>query len=258
MDLHSHLDHCYFKDDLDKVISNAKKAGLKIIVTSGINKQTNRKVLELRKKYDIVKCSMGIYPVSALDKEIETSDYAEMNNNFNIDEEIDFIKSNKDKIVMIGESGLDYFWIKDKNKEQKDLFLKIIKLAEETNKPLIVHSRKAELDCIELLESSKLKKIILHCFTGKKKLVIRAKNNGWYFTIPTSVVRSQQFQDMVKIVPLSHLFCESDSPYLSPFKSKRNEPSFVVESYKKIAEIKGLNIEEVAKNIFMNWQRVFN
>jgi Tat protein secretion system quality control protein TatD with DNase activity len=88
---------------------------LKLIVTSGINKQSNRKVLELRKKYDIVKCSIGIYPVSALDKEIETSDYAEMNNNFNIDKELDFIKSNKDKIVMIGESGLDYFWIKDKN-----------------------------------------------------------------------------------------------------------------------------------------------
>lgn len=97
----------------------------------------------------------------------------------------------------------------------------------------------------------------MHCFTGKKKLVKRIQNNGWFLTIPTCVVRSFQFQDIAKEVPLSQLFCETDAPYLSPYKDKKNEPAFVIESYKKIAEIKGMDLNEVVNNIWMNWQKVF-
>jgi TatD DNase family protein len=108
-----------------------------------------------------------------------------------------------------------------------------------------------------MLEEHKQKKVILHCFSGDKKLVKKAAALGYYFTIPTHVVRSQQFQDIIRDVPLNQLFCETDSPYLSPFPNRRNEPAFVVESYRKIAEIKGMNIDEVGNNIYMNWQRVF-
>lgn len=257
VDAHCHLDHCYFKDDLDQVIENAKKAGVKVIITSGINPESNRKALVLAEKYNIVKVSLGIYPVDALQKEIDTGEYPMQPNVFNVDEELRFIEHNKEKCVAIGECGLDYFWIKDRNPEQKALFSKMIQLAEELKKPIIIHSRKAEEECIEMLESSKLKKIILHCFSGKKSLVKQAADHGWHFTIPTNVVRSHQFQDMVKMVNISQLLTETDAPYLSPFKEKRNEPAFVLETIKKIAELKKMDVEEVANNVFMNYQHIF-
>ena len=97
----------------------------------------------------------------------------------------------------------------------------------------------------------------MHCFTGKKSLVKRIRDNGWFMTIPTCAVRSQQFQDITKEVPLNQLLCETDAPYLSPYKGKRNEPAFIIESYKKIAEIKRMELNEVANNIWMNWQKTF-
>ena len=256
IDIHCHLDHAYFEGELDKVIDNAKKVGLKVILTAGINPETNRKVLEIAEKYDIVKASLGIYPIETLQKEIESGGYPLKNNIFNIDEEIGFIQKNKGKIMAIGEVGLDYSK-GEEPKNQKKIFEKMISLAEKIEKPIVVHSRKAESDCVDILESSKSKKIIMHCFSGKKNLVKRINENGWFLTIPTNVVRSKQFQFIASEVPITQLFCETDAPYLSPFKDQRNEPAFVIESYKKIAEIKSMELKEVVNNIWMNWQRVF-
>ena len=255
IDIHSHLDHPLVINKIGEIMQRAKNAGLRHIITNGINPETNRKCLELSRKYEIVKCGMGIYPRNALKKEIENSEYKINVSDFDIDEEIEFIKKNKNNIVAISEVGLDF--VDGKDKQQIEDFEKMIKLAEELKKPIVVHSRKAELKCIEILESSTLKKIIMHCFSGKKSFVKRIAGNGWFLTIPTIVVRSFQFQDIIKNVQISQLFCETDSPYLSPYMGQLNEPAFVIESYKKIAEIKGMDINEVANNIYMNWQKVF-
>jgi len=254
-DIHSHLEHDFFKNDLNKVINNARANGFKAIITAGINPETNRKALELSKKYDIVQCSLGIYPRSALKREIEDDIFPLKLEEFDVLEEIKFIKSNKDNLTAIGEIGLDFN--NDKDKEQINDFQGMVKLAESIKKPVIVHSRKAEQESVDILESSKLKKVIMHCFMGKKKLVKRIEDNGWYFSIPPIIIRSQQFQDIVRSVPLSQLFTESDAPYLSPYKEKRNEPSFITETIKKIAEIKGMDEQEVVNNIYMNWQKTF-
>ena len=278
VDVHTHLDHPLLINKIDEIIYRAKNAGLKQIITNGINPETNRKCLEISKKYEIVKCAMGLYPRSALKKEIEKENI-QLKVDYDVDEEIDFIKKNKNNIVAISEVGLDF--VNGENKQQIEDFEKMIKLAEELKKPIIVHSRKAELKCIEMLESSKNKKIIMHCFSGKKSLVKRIADNEWFLTAPTIVVRSQQFQDIVKNVPLSQLFCETDSPYLSPYKETEsehavtceareetrspsrshasywNEPAFVIESYNKVAEIKSMDINEVVNNIYMNWQKLF-
>lgn len=256
IDAHCHLDHPLFKDKTDEIINNAGKAGLKIILTAGINPETNRKTLQIAEKYDIVKAALGIYPIKTLQKEIETGNYPLKPNIFDVDEEIEFIKKNKNKISAIGECGLDYSQNEDP-KKQKQLFEKLISLAEKIKKPIIVHSRKAESDAIEILETSKLKKIIMHCFSGKKSLVKRINDNGWFLTIPTNVVRSHQFQFIADYTPITQLFCETDSPYLSPFREKQNEPAFVIEAYKKLAEIKKMDLNEVINNIWMNWQRMF-
>lgn len=270
IDVHSHLDHALLINKIDGIINRAKNVGLRHIITNGINPETNRTCLALSKKYEIIKCAMGLYPRSALKKEIEDGKYPLKISNFSVDEEIDFIRANKANIVAISEVGLDF--VNGEDREQIVDFEKMIKLSEELNKPIVVHSRKAEEKCIEILESSRLKKIIMHCFSGKKALVKRIADNGWFLTAPTIVVRSQQFQEIVINVPISQLFCETDSPYLSPYKvderehartrafshsTQWNEPAFVIESYNKIAELKQMDIVEVANNIYMNWQKTF-
>jgi len=93
---------------------------------------------------------------------------------------------------------------------------------------------------------------------GKKSLVKEIVDNGWFITASTSIVRSTQVQDNIKLAPINQIFCETDAPYLTPFKDKRNEPAFVAEAYKKLAEIKKMEFEEVINNVWMNWQKVFS
>ncbi len=256
VDIHCHLDHMQFRNDIDSVIANAKQDGVKAIITSGINPETNRIALGLAVKYDIVKCSLGIYPPDALQAEIESGSYPMKENRFDIDAEIKFLKENKESFAAVGEVGLDYANCKDKEM-QISVFKKMIKLAKELDKPVIIHSRKAEEDCINILEESDIKNVILHCFCGNKKLVERAIKLGYYFSIPCNIVRAYNFQEIVKKTDINHIFTETDAPYLSPFKGVRNEPRFVIETIKKIAELKGMDVEEVKKNIFMNYKSVF-
>jgi len=248
VDVHAHLDLKEFDSDLDEVINRAKTAGIKVIINNGLNPESNRKTLELSKKYEILKPALGLYPDDAIKLTQEQ-----------IRDEINFIKRNKDKIIAIGEVGLDYKYCKEKKNQkfQKEIFLKIINLSKKINKPLIIHSRKAESDVIDMLENSDAKKAILHCFSGKLKLIKKAAELGYYFSVPTNVVRSSQFQKLVEIVDINQILTETDSPYLSPYKGRRNEPAFIIETIKKIAEIKNITINETANNIFMNYQKVF-
>ncbi len=136
-------------------------------------------------------------------------------------------------------------------------FSKILETAKKLDKPVLVHSRKAESEALDMLESHDMKRVIMHCFTAKKSLVKRAYDLGYSFSIPPVIVRLQQFQQMVETVDINHILTETDAPFLSPFKDKRNEPAFVTETIKKIAEIKGMDPKEVETNIWMNYQRLF-
>lgn len=245
VDVHSHLTDEYFKDKLDLVIKNAKKNNVVRIISNGINLNDNKKVLELSKKYDIVKASLGFYPdeiINAGEEEIEQN--------------LEFIEKNKNKIVAIGEVGLDLYHNKDL-KKQKEIFLKIIDLAGKINKPLIIHSRKAEKECIDILKEFNFKKALFHSFTGNFKLVKEIEKNNFMLSIPCNVVRSEHFQNIVKNFNLNQILTETDSPYLSPYKNKVNEPSFIVETIKMISKIKNLEKNEVENIIFKNFQNFF-
>ena len=244
VDVHCHLNSDVFDKDRNEVIKRAEKIGMTII-DSGTCMKDNKKSLELSKKYSIVKSSFGLYPIHAIslkEKELE--------------KEIDFIKKNKENIIAIGEIGLDA--LEDKNLEsQKKIFEKILGIAEKMKKPVVIHSRKAEKECIDILDTFKIRNIDMHCFTGNFKMVKRVQDNGWTFSIPTNITRLFHFQKIVEETSISQLLTETDSPYLSPFKEERNEPSFVVESVKKISEIKKLDEEETKKLIYMNFQKFF-
>jgi TatD DNase family protein len=249
IDVHAHLDWPDMLQDIDNVIQRAREAGVKVIIANGVDRESNRRVLELAGKYDIVQPALGIYPIDALQTE-----QGESFKETDIDKELDFIK--QQDIIAIGEVGLDMKNGQDLEM-QKDLFLKLINIAKEKDIPVIVHSRKAEQECIDVLEATGYKKVVMHCFSGRKHLIKRAADLGYYFSIPTNIVKSEHFQQLVKDVHISKLLTETDAPFLSPFPGKTNEPAFVIESLKKIAEIKGMTLDDTANNIFMNYQNLF-
>jgi TatD DNase family protein len=260
VDIHAHLDHKRFKKDLDKVVKRAEKAGVKSIITSGVNSTTNRLILDLSEKYDIVNASFGLYPIDALASEIEEGEsdgFVRDTEAIDVDSELEWIKKNKNRCIAIGECGLDYKWVTGKEEQQKKIFQKVIETVEKIKKPIIIHSRKAELDAVEMLESSKIKNVVLHCFNGRRHLIQRARDNGWYLSIPPIITRLQHFQMISDIVPINQLLTETDAPYLSPIPGKRNEPANVAVTIKEIAKIKNLKEKETADKIYENYKKVF-
>lgn len=243
IDAHSHID---LLDDYKTAIKNADKENVKIIV-AGIDAKSNRKILEIKRENPQVEICLGIYPTETLKL-----------SGREINSEIEFIKKNKDEIVAIGEVGLD---LKENSQEtlekQKENLSKFVQLAKELNKPIIIHSRKAEEECVNLLEKLNYKKVVMHCFSGNFKLVKRIIENNWILTIPTSVKNSEHFQKVIELVPIKNLLCETDSPYLHPDKKFPNEPANVIESYKKISEIKKIPLKEVEKILEKNYANFF-
>jgi TatD DNase family protein len=244
VDVHSHLDDKKFDKDIAEVVERAKKNSVVSIINNGLNPESNRKTLNLCKQFPIIKPALGIYPTDATRMRNEE-----------IEKEISFIK--KQKIIAVGEVGLDYHWDVSRKDMQKYVFQKMIALAMELEKPVIVHTRKAEEDAFDILKQSGIKKVVLHCYGGPLKMVDEMVKNGYYFSIPTNLVISSHFQELVKKVPLSHLLTETDAPYLGPKKGVRNEPANIAHSIRKIAEIKNMTEPDVINNIFMNYQRVF-
>tara|TARA_Y100000034_G_scaffold135167_1_gene205966 strand:- start:1889 stop:2644 length:756 start_codon:yes stop_codon:yes gene_type:complete len=248
VDVHCHLEDEAFKDDVADVVKRAKENKIVGIITNGTSPVQNRTCLELSKKYDIVKCALGLYPIDASKhQEYKVSD---------VDIEIEFIKKNKKNVIAIGEIGLDKKYGKD-IELQKKIFSKMCSLAKELDIPVIVHSRNAELETIEELEKYGMKKVVMHCFGGRKNLVKRILDNNWHISIPVNCVRSQHFQNIVDMSPIANLLTETDAPYLGPESEQRNEPSNVPLTIKKIAEIKAITEDECEKLIYLNYQRLF-
>src|SRR3989344_3006948 len=248
VDVHAHLDDKAFLSDLDDVLFRAKDSNVIAVICNGLNLENNKKILGMAKKYDIIKPAIGLYPTDAI--KLSESE---------LQQNIDFIKSKKDRIIGIGEVGIDYHWIKDniEQKKERDAFAKMIKLSEDLKKPLIVYSRDAEKDAVDMLLSSSNKKILLHCFSGEKSLIKKAADCGWNFSIPANIIFSIHFQELVNIVNVNQLLTETDSPYLGPVKGERNEPANVVESVKMIAKLKKMDPIEAENIIFLNYQKMF-
>ena len=258
VDVHCHLTHEAFKERLPEIITRAREKGVVAIIASGVNAPTNREVLELAKKYpDIIKCSLGLYPIDLLGLQPDEIGLTRQFEKFDLDKELNFIKQHKDEIVAIGEIGLDYHWDKEHHEEQKNNFKDILEFAKKINKPIVIHSRNAESDCIDILEKSGIKKVVLHMFEGRKHIIKKAINLGCSFSIPTNIMKSQHFQMLVEMAPLNKILTETDSPWISPIPGTINEPSNVAITLKKIAEIKGLDLKEAENIIYMNYKNLF-
>ena len=259
-DDHCHLTHELYKPDFEAMLERARKCGVAAIICSGVNSPTNREVLALAKKYaPLVRCSLGFHPVDAVNKSEGETGLAKQEGLFDLDAELAFIKKNKAHISAIGEVGLDFHWVKDKATQEleKKNFLAAIELAEQIKKPLVVHTRDAEAEAIEMLASSNVKNVVLHCFTGRKSVVKHAIDSGYYFSIPAIIEKLQHFKMIAEMASINQLLSETDGPCLSPIPGKHNEPANVIYTVRNIAKVKGFDEEEVANNIWMNFQKVF-
>ncbi|MEM0231226.1 MAG: TatD family hydrolase [Candidatus Woesearchaeota archaeon] len=247
-DVHAHLDYYKTENRVAEVVKSAESAGVKVIITNGTTPETNRKSLKFAEEFKIVNAALGLHP-----------EFIRQFSDSQIDSELHFIEENRNKIVAVGEIGLDFHWIKEEAERhrQRLLFEKELELAQRIKKPVIVHTREAEKECMDILSSYSNQKVILHCFSGSKNLLKRGFDLGFMFSIPTNIVRSKHFQEMAKQLPLSRILTETDSPFLSPHPGRENEPAFITETIGKVAEIKGMDKEEVAKILYSNYQRVF-
>ena len=176
-----------------------------------------------------------------------------------IDEAIAQIRTHRDKIAAIGEVGLDYWWVKDpeRRRVQGALLEEMAALSLELGLPLNVHSRSAGHYTVDLLVAAGAKRVLMHAFDGKASHAVRAAEAGYLFSVPPSVVRSDQKQKLVRRLPLESLALESDSPVLGPEKMVRNEPANLVRALEAIAEIKDVPAEQVAEVTTANARRLF-
>ena len=246
-DVHAHFTYEDYKENIDQVIKLMKDKGVKKIISNGLSFEDNIKVLSLSKKYNLIDAAFGLYPTEA--GTISEDHLSKVLNQ---------IKSNKNNIVAIGEVGLDYHWTKtdSKKKRQKEVLQKIIELANKIKKPLIVHSRKAESDVLEIMRSAKVP-VILHCFSGNSELIDKAIEYDYYFSIPVILLKSKGFKKIVKKADLKRILTETDSPFLS-IDGKINNSSNIQNTIDKIAEIKKTDSNDIAKQIYSNYKLLFN
>jgi TatD DNase family protein len=242
IDCHCHLESHDYDKDRDDVIEKCKKE-LKAVITSCAHPRDFDLTLQLTEKYkNFVFACYGIHPEYI--KEVSEKE---------IDEFLDLLVKNKDKIVAIGETGLDFWWTKEEEwkQKQRELFIRLIELAKELKKPLVIHSREAYEETIKILEQEDAREVDMHMF-GDHHLTKRIVNNGWYISINTIILRSKGHKKISRDCPLERLMLETDAPWLSPKKllegiDERNNPTSIRMVAEKIAEIKKVGFEEVWK-----------
>jgi len=244
IDVHCHLHDEVFDSDRDEVIKRALNCGVEIIITSTLNMRELEKALSIANKYDCIKVSAGFDPLN-----LSTLDAEEVAHE---------VKRLRDKIVAIGEVGLDFFYVKGEEREKQiEIFRFWINVASELKLPLIVHSRSAGKYAVEILVEEGYDKVLMHAFDGSSEWALKGASRGFMFSIPPSVIRSQQKVKLVKRIPIERLMVESDAPVLGPEPGKRNEPSNVVVSAVKIAEIKRIDLNKVCEELYLNSKSFF-
>lgn len=252
-DNHAHLDDERFNEDRDEIIVKIHNDEIDKFVSAGYSLESSKKSIELSKKYDYIYSTCGVSPNDIPQTEEEL--WKEL------DEIKKLAKENK-KVVAIGEIGLDYHWNTENKELQKKAFVEQIKIANELNLPIQIHTRDAVMDTLEILKQNNVnKKGIFHCCPLNRELVKEGLKLGFYisFAGPVTFKNSKNANEIIEMVPNDKMLIETDSPYLSPkpFRGKRNDPRNVKFIAKKIAEVKNLTTEEVAKITYENAMRIF-
>ena len=252
-DTHAHYNDEAFDKDRDEIINKIYKYGIKNIVVPGYNIEASKKAVEIANKYEYIYAAVGVHPSDIADKEEDVDKQIS---------EIEKIAQDK-KVVAIGEIGLDYHWEKDKKEIQKYAFIEQIKLANKLGLPIVVHSRDAIMDTIEILKGEVLpdRGGILHCCQLNQDLVKTGLEAGFYisFAGPITYKSSKNANEIIEMIPKDRILIETDSPYLSPepHRGERNDSRNLVFMAEKIASVYGKRLEEIAEITYENAKRIY-
>ena len=254
VDSHCHLDFKDFQDDLDLVIKKACDANVKHMLSISVNLEDFNNVYKVANSYDNIYCTTGIHP----------NNVPENKNNELLFEKLS-LNLKKKKVIGVGETGLDFYRNEENRINQIEYFNTHLEVSGLFNYPTIVHTRNAEKDTINCIEKAVKKhstKGLIHCFTSTMELAKKVLDEGFYISFSGIITfkKVDDLIDVVKYVPLDRILVETDAPFLAPmpFRGKRNEPSFVTHTLKKIAEIKKKKIEDMAQITTNNFFNLFS
>jgi TatD DNase family protein len=252
VDSHCHLDFPDFADDLDGIVSRAEAAGIARMVTISTRVRRIETLLAITARFPNVYCSVGTHPHQADEEDGISSDEL-------------IALTQQPKVVALGEAGLDYFYKHGSREAQARGFRTHIAAARATGLPLVIHTREADEDCGRILDEEMEKgafRAVLHCYTGGRELAMKAVSHGLYigFTGILTFKKSQELRALAAELPADRILVETDAPYLAPgkFRGKRNEPSYVVETAKVLAETRGVSLEEISRQTTDNFFRLFS
>ncbi|HEY1981692.1 MAG TPA: TatD family hydrolase [Xanthobacteraceae bacterium] len=252
VDSHCHLDFPDFADDLDGVVGRARATGIERMVTISTRVKRHAELLAITERFPDVYCSVGTHPHNAHEElDVTAGDLVAL--------------TRVPKVVALGEAGLDYHYDNSPRDAQERGFRTHIAAARETGLPLVIHTREADADAARILEEETGKgafPAVLHCFTGGQELADRAIALGLYisFTGILTFKNSSALRDIAASLPADRILVETDAPYLAPGKlrGKRNEPSYVVETAKVLAEARGVSLDDIARQTTANFFRLFS
>lgn len=262
VDVHTHLVHPRFAGEEDAAAQRAAAAGVGCVIVNGLRPESNRAVLELCRRHDHLFPAIGIYPVDAGAAAITDDNWSadwERPAPFDVDAEIRWIEENIDQVIAIGECGLDRYWVDDDavRAEQERVLARLCELSVQYDKPVILHTRKAEERTFDIIREVGVEKADFHCYGGKHGLAKRIADHGYYFSIPTVVERNGSFQSLVTKLPRELILTETDAPYMGPDRGERNEPANIPRGVAAIATALGEDRAEVEAMIEANCERLF-
>ncbi len=247
---HAHYDDEGFNEDREELLKRLPKEGIKTVINIGITVNSSKQCIKLANKYDYIYAAIGVHP-----HEVSNMD----------DDKLEQIKemTKEPKVVSIGEIGLDYYYNHSPRDVQKLWFKKQIELAKEVKKPIVVHSREAEEDTFNIIKETNAKEVggVIHCFGGSAEMAVEYVKLGFYIGVGGVVTykNGKKLKRVVEQIPLEHLLIETDSPYLAPVpkRGKRNDSTNLVYVIKQIAELKGIDYDEVVKVTRDNGMKLF-
>lgn len=256
VDCHCHISASDFDEDIDEVVEGSKQAGLVALLAVAEHAGEFAKVIELSQRFPgfIFPC-LGVHPVQEVSPEQHRGACLQ-----DLDAALPLIHTHKEQLVAIGEVGLDFTprYIKSEvdKENQRQVLVQQARLAKELDLPLNVHSRSAGRPTITLLKELGADKVLLHAFDGKPSVAMEGVKAGYFFSIPPSIVRSDQ-QKLVEQLPLENIVLETDSPALGPEKRVRNEPRNITVSAEYISKVKGVSLQTVMEVTTQNALRLF-
>lgn len=247
-DSHAHYNDEKFDLNREELLNSIYNSGVTRIINAGYSIESSKKAIDIAEKYDFINATTGISP-----NDIENFKEQDLL-------EIEQLAKNK-KVVAIGEIGLDYYWNKDNKDLQKQVFISQIEIANKLNLPIVIHTREAIYDTLDILKNNTCnKKGVFHCCPLNKDLVREGLKLGFYisFAGPITFKNSKNAEEIIKMVPLEKILIETDSPYLSPepLRGKRNDSRNVKYIAQKIADVKEVSIDEIAKITYRNAKTV--